>query len=167
MRESRTWIGWVVAAGLVAGCSSLPRLSWPWSKPPPAAPASVDELTFAAGSGVAIPQYWSGNTLVLDLSAAPASGAAVATPTYARGWPMRMAVRTWPGRFSVLEVRGAQRAVLPLTREGSAPVEIPIPPEVYAPGTREVSLSWGIAAPPPVVFPQAPDTPATPQSSMP
>ncbi|MGD9599755.1 MAG: hypothetical protein AB7V24_15140 [Steroidobacteraceae bacterium] len=167
MRESKARFGWVLVAGLLAGCSGLPRLSWPWGKPPPVAPAPVDELTFAAGAGTAIPQYWSGNTLVLDLTAAPASGAAVATPTYARGWPMRMAVRTWPGRFGALEVRGAQRVLLPLTTEGSAVVEIPIPPGVYPPGTREVSLGWGAPAMPAVVFPQAPDTPAPPQSSMP
>ncbi|MBV6418103.1 MAG: hypothetical protein CMLOHMNK_02887 [Steroidobacteraceae bacterium] len=149
----------VLAAGLTAGCSHLPRLSWPWAGKPAAAPIPVDELTFAPGASAAIPQFWQGNTLVLDMTAAPANGTAVATPTYARGWPMRIAVRTWPGRFGALEVRGAQRALLPVTTEGTAIVEIPIPPEVHVAGTREIALGWGASIAPAVFVPQAPATP--------
>lgn len=152
----KTGVAMLLAACLVAGCSGLPRLSWPWSKPPPAAPAPVDELGFANGATFQIPQYWQGNVLVLDFTGAPASGTAVATPTYARGWPMRLAVRTSPGRFGALEVRGAQRAVLPLTTEGAGVVDLPIPPDVYPPGAREVTLTWGASVTPAVVFPQAP-----------
>lgn len=148
-----------LAAGLATGCGHLRGMSWPWAAKPAAAPVAVDELTFAQGAGTSIPQYWQGNTLVLDMTGAPASGTAVATPTHARGWPMRIAVRTWPGRFGALEVRGAQRAVLPVTTEGAAMVEVPIPHEVYAPGTREMTLSWGPSIVPPVFTPEAPATP--------
>jgi len=131
-------------------------MHWPWAKPAPAAPASVDELRFASGATASIPQYWQGNTLVLDMTAVPAHGTAVATPAYARGWPMRIAVRTYPGRFGTLEVRGAQRALLPLTTEGAGTINVPIPPEVYAPGTREMVLSWGAPIAPAVAFMGAP-----------
>lgn len=146
----------VLAAGLAAGCGSLPRVHWPWARPLPVAPTPVDELSFAAGASAAIPQFWQGNTLVLDMTAVPANGTAVATPTYARGWPMRIAVRTYPGRFGALEVRGGQRALLPLTTEGAGTVTLPIPPEVYAPGTRELTFGWGAPIAPAVIFPQAP-----------
>lgn len=151
----------MLAATLAAGCASLPRLHWPWAKAPPAAPAAVGELSFAAGATAPIPQFWRGNTLVLDMTAVPVHGQAVATPTYARGWPMRIAIRTWPGRFGALEVRGAQRVLLPLTTEGTAIVDLPLPPEVYAPGTREIAFSWGAAVVPPVIFPQAIQTSPT------
>lgn len=164
MPRTKTLVGVALMAGLVAGCSGLPRVSWPWAKAPAAAPLPVDELTFAAGATAAIPQYWQGNTLVLDLTGAPVSGTAVATPTYARGWPRRLAVRTYPGRFGTLEVRGAQRALLPLTTEGTGAVDLPIAREVYAPGTQELTFSWGASVAPAVVFPQAPAPPA-PQTS--
>jgi hypothetical protein len=152
------WLG----AGVLAGCGSLPRVSWPWSKPPPAAPALVEEVSFANGASSPIPQYWQGNTLVLDMTAVPASGSVVATPTHARGWPMRLAVRTMPGRFGSLEVRGAQRVLLPLTTEGTAVVELPIPPDVYPPGTRELAFAWGAPVTPAVLFPQVPAPPPVP-----
>lgn len=156
----------LLVAGLVAGCGGLPRVSWPWAKPPPAAPQPVDELTFASGATVAIPQYWQGNTLVLDMTAVPATGAAVLSPTYARGWPMRIVARSFPGRFGTLEARGAQRAILPLTTEGTGTVDLPIPPEVHGRGTLQVALSWGASIAPGVVFPQAPTPqPAPPQPS--
>ena len=156
MARTKTLMAMVLAAGLAAGCSSLPRVHWPWAKPVPAAPAPVDELSFAAGATAAIPQFWQGNTLVLDMTAVPASGTAVVTPTYARGWPMRISVRTYPGRFCALEVRGAQRVLLPLTTEGAGTVDMPIPPESHASGTREVTFNWGAPVAPAVVYPQAP-----------
>ncbi len=166
MLRTKTLLGVALMAGLAAGCSGLPRVPWPWAKAPVAAPLPVDELTFAAGASASIPQYWQGNTLVLDLTGAPSSGSAVATPTYARGWPMRMAVRTYPGRFGALDVRGAQRALVPLTTESSGTVDLPIAPEVYAPGTRELRLSWGASVAPAVIFPQAPAPQApAPQAS--
>lgn len=152
----RTLLTMLLAAALTAGCGSLPRIPWPWSKPPPAAPAPVDELSVAGTALPTIAQYWQGNTLVLDMTAVPAQGSVVATPTYPRGWPMRLAVRTVPGRFGALEVRGAQRAVLPLTTEGTGFVELQVPPGVHPPGTRELVLSWGVSIAPAVVFPQAP-----------
>ena len=156
MQRTKPLLAMILVAAATTGCGSLPRIHWPWAKPPPAAPAPVDELSFASGASAPIPQYWQGNTLVLDMTAVPASGTAVATPTYARGWPMRLAVRTWPGRFGALEVRGAQRAVLPLTTEGAGVVDLPIPPGVYPAGTPEIALSWGTPVTPAVLFPQVP-----------
>lgn len=160
MARYEAWLGVGLAALMVAGCGSMPHVSWPWAKAPVPAPQPVDELTFATGATAPIAQYWQGNTLILDFTAVPAEGQASATPTHARGWPLRMAARTWPGRFGALEVRGAQRALLPLTTDGHDTVDIPIPPEVFAAGTPRIELHWGASIAPPVVFPQAPPAPA-------
>lgn len=156
MARNKAWLGVGLAAVIVAGCGNLPRVSWPWASMPEPAPQPVDELTFASGAIAPIAQYWQGNTLILDFTAVPSEGQVIATPTHARGWPLRMAVRTWPGRFGVLEVRGAQRALLPLTTEGSNSVDVAIPPEAFVAGTRRLELRWGASIVPPVVFPQAP-----------
>jgi len=167
MARIGTWIGMGLAAAVLTGCGSLPQLSWPWASAPAAAPQPVDELTFASGAGAAIAQYWEGNTLILDFTAVGSEGQASATPTHARGWPLRMAARTWPGRFGALEVRGAQRALLPLTTEGSATVDVAIPPGVFAPGTPQIELRWGASIAPPVVFPQAPPPASAPAGATP
>lgn len=156
MVRNRAWIGVGLAAAMVAGCGGMPQLSWPWARAGAPAPQPVDELTFAGDATAPIAQHWQGNTLVLDFTTVPAEGQASATPTHARGWPLRMAVRTWPGRFEALEVRGAQRVLLPLTTDGSDMVDVAIPPEVFAAGTPQIELRWGAAIAPPVVFPQAP-----------
>lgn len=149
----KKWISLVVVAALLSGCSALSRIGLPWGKAPPPPPPQVDELSFEGG---AIGQHWEGNVLVLDLTTAAAEGRVTATPTYARGWPMRIAVRTLPGRFGALEVQGAQRAVLPVTTEGAGSIDLAIPPEVFAPGTPRMELHWGASIAPAVVFPEAP-----------
>lgn len=160
----KKWMGLALAVVALSGCGTLSRVSLPWSRAAAAPPPEVDELSFAGG---AVSQHWQGNVLVLDLTAVPAQGQLVATPTYARGWPMRIAVRTVPGRFGALEVRGAQRAVLPLTTEGTGSVDLAIPPEVFVPGTAQIVLHWGGSIAPAVLFPEAPAAPQAQSSSMP
>lgn len=150
---------------LVLALGACGSLRWPWSPAPAAVPEIVHELTLQGGQ---VPQVWEGNVLVLDLSGVSSSGSLVATPTYDRGWPLRMSVRTFPGRFGALEAKGAQRAVIPLTTEGAAPVDLAIPPEVFAKGTPQVTFNWGASISPPVIFPQAPPpAPAPVGASLP
>ena len=133
----------------LGGCSHLhwPHWSphWPWHRTPPAPPAPVHELEV---SGAATPaQYWQRNTLLIDLSAASGAGNIVLKPAAGRSWPVRLAVRVRPGAFGELEIRGAVREVLPITATGASPVDLELPPGVYAEDTKQVSVSWGPAEP--------------------
>lgn len=129
-------------AALLAGCSGMPKLSWPWSKGPPPAPVPVQELTAESSSGTTLLQFWEENVLVLDLTSAPGHGSVTLKPAFDRGWPYRIAVRTIPGRFATLEARGSQRSIVPLTVEGAKPVDLAIPPSVYPAGTPQLELVW-------------------------
>ena len=42
-----------------------------------------------------------------------------------------------------LDVRAAQRTVLPITPAGSQPVVLELTPGVYTPATPEMTVSWG------------------------
>src|SRR5215471_13117572 len=44
------------------------------------------------------------------------------------GWPVRLAVRVMPGSLGELDVRGAQRVVLPIVPAGGKPVDLELPP---------------------------------------
>mgnify|MGYP000877905105 FL=1 len=145
----------IAAAALVAllaGCSSLPRVGslWPFGKKPVAAPQAVDEIVFEGADGVAapaFPQYWKRNTLVVDLSSAPASGRVTMKPRAAEGWPVRLAFRVVPGAVGQLEVQAAQRVLLPVNPEASAPVDLELAPSVYQRGTPQIVVSWGQSLP--------------------
>src|SRR5215471_14125375 len=112
----------VLAAG-AAGCS---HLHWPWHKQPPPAPQPVHYLEVSgSGASAVLAQYWKRNTLVLDMSGASGSGS--------------LAVRVMPGSLGELDVRGAQRVVLPIVPAGGKPVDLELPPAVYPPKTMEVT----------------------------
>jgi len=127
----------------LTGCASLQNMSWPWTKQAPPPAEIVAELTVEGAGGTAIPQYWSRNTLVLDLTGAGSRGSATARPAFERGWPVRVAVRVNPGQFNTLEVRGAQRVVLAVTAEGATPIDIAIAPSTHPKGTPQLELAWG------------------------
>lgn len=139
---------WLLAAG---GCSHLPHFSphWPWHHPPAPPPTPVHELDV---SGVDTPgsfaQYWKRNTLVLDLSGAPPTGRLVLKPAAGTVWPVRLAFRVVPGRFGVLEVRGAERVSLPITTAGHSPIDLELAPDMYRVDTAEITVSWGSAEAP-------------------
>ena len=59
-----------------------------------------------------------------------------------------------PGAIGVLEVRGAQRVILPISA-GGKPVDLELPPGVYTPTTPQLTVSWGAAVAP---QPQSPPT---------
>ena len=134
-----------VLAASAAGCSNM---KWPWHHEPPPPPAPVHVLDVSGtGASAVLAQYWKRNTLVLDMSAASGSGSVTLRPP-ADGWPVRLALRVTPGSLGELDVRGAQRVVLPIVPTGAKPVVLELPPGVYPPKTSEVTVAWGpVAAP--------------------
>jgi len=135
---------------VLAGCSHLPRLHWPWHKTPQP-PQPVQELVLAPEAGTAaasFPQYWKRNTLVLDLKDATGSGGITARPRPETTWPVRLALRVTPGTVGMLEVRADQRVVLPIAAGGGMPVDIELPPGVYAAKTERIIIRWGPMAAP-------------------
>jgi len=59
---------------------------------------------------------------------------------------VRVAIRVTPGAIGELEVRGAQRLVVPIPAVGTGSVDIELPPGVYVAATRQITLNWGPAA---------------------
>ena len=139
-----------VAAALLlalscAGCGQyvLTKPQWPWHHSPPPPPTPVHVLDVGGSSAAAVlAQYWKRNTLVLDMSAASGSGSVTLRPP-ADGWPVRLALRVTPGSLGELDVRGAQRIVLPVVPTAGKPVDLELPPGVYPPKTAEVTVAWG------------------------
>jgi hypothetical protein len=128
----------------LSGCSHLPSMHWPWhhrDAPPP----EVHELveTSESGASVSFPQYWVRNTLVVDLQGASGSGSVVLTPREGTTWPVRIAFKVTPGAIGELEIRAAQRTVLPITPTGTKPVYLELSPGIYVPKTPKITASWG------------------------
>lgn len=147
----RTYVTAVWLAALstvVAGCSHMPQPHWPWHHKPAPPPEVVHELliTTPEGADMPFPQYWKGNTLVIDLRLAGGQGSAVLKPREHTLWPVRMAFRVMPGQFGALEVQAHQRVVLPITTSGSKPVDLDLDPGVFIMKSAQVGLSWGPAA---------------------
>jgi hypothetical protein len=94
---------------------------------------------------MAFPQYWKGNTLVVDIRPAGGQGSAVLKPREHSVWPVRIAFRVMPGQFGALEVRAAQRVVLPITTAGTKPVDLQLAPGVFIMKSPEIAIAWGPA----------------------
>ena len=143
----------LLAAGMLglAGCASV-SAHLPWSHKAPPPPEVSTALTVATPEGAAVswPQFWQRNDVVLDMSGAAASGSAVIAPRAGLAWPVRVALRVTPGAIGAIDVRGAQRWVAPVPATGAATVDIELPPGVYQSATRQLTVSWGPAASPPV-----------------
>lgn len=136
----------VLGALLTLGaCSHLhwPSWHWPWHRAPEPAPVPVHVLDVSGSASPA--QYWKRNTLLIDLSAASGAGQVVLTPAGGNPWPVRLAFRVRPGAFGALEVRGAEREVLPIDSSGVSPVDLELPPGIYAASTPRITVSWGPA----------------------
>lgn len=131
---------------ITGGCGHLPH--WPWHHAPPPPPPPVHELDITGvNTAGAFEQYWERNTLVVDLSGARGTGGIVLKPAAGTSWPVRLAFRVMPGSFGALEVRAAQRVVLPITPAGSHAIDLELSPGVYTPTSSEITVSWGAAAP--------------------
>ena len=105
---------------------------------------AVHEVIIEPAAGFDAPQYWDRNTLLIDLSAAPASGQLALRPVQGSGWPVRLAFRVRPGSMDSLEVRGEQRVVYAVPG-GSKPVRLALDPGVYSPRTASITLQWSAA----------------------
>lgn len=150
---SRSGRARLCAAALVlcvaaAGCGHLSAPHWPWHQRSAPAPAAVHELDITGAAADAFPQSWARNTLLIDLSAASGSGSITLKPVAGSDWPVRLAFRVRPGAFAVLEVRAAQRLILPVAATGGAPVDLELVPGVYSAATPEMAVSWGAAPAP-------------------
>jgi hypothetical protein len=130
---------------LVAGCSHLSGIRWPWRHKPTPPPPEVHELDITAEGGTAanFPQYWKRNTLLVDLRTASGSGGILLKPRQGTAWPVRLALRVMPGSVGVLEVRGDQRTLLPITPDGTKPIDLELVPGIYTPKTTQIAVSWG------------------------
>jgi hypothetical protein len=136
----------LLAAGLLAtgGCATV-KSHWPFGKAKVAAPEPVQELQLqsaTADSAPAVLQYWERNTLVVDLTNVASAGQLQLIRDPARTWPVRVAFRMLPGRFEALEVRGAQRVILPVAA-GAGAVTSVLPPGAYDGSTTGLTLRWG------------------------
>jgi hypothetical protein len=132
---------------ITAGCSHMPQLHWPFQHKPAPPPEVVHELVITSpeGTDIAFPQYWQGNTLIIDLRLAGGQGNAIMKPREHTIWPVRLGFRVTPGQFGVLEVRANQRAVLPVTTSGSKPVDLELDAGVYIMKSPQITLAWGPA----------------------
>ncbi len=133
---------WAFAATavLLAGCGMLP-----WGKQAPQSPVPVQELVELAADGTpthAFNQYWKRNTLVLDMQGAATQGSIVLKRRDGAKWPVRLAFRVTPGSVGLLEVRGDQRMLIPVTREGTQAVDLELVPGVYTPSTQQITVMW-------------------------
>jgi hypothetical protein len=130
----------------LAGCASLSaHLPWRHRGPPP--PEVSTALTVAApdGSVLSWPQVWQRNDVVLDLSGVAGSGSAVVMPRAGLAWPVRVALRVTPGSIGSIDVRGAQRLIVPVPASGAGPVDLELPPGVYVAATKQLTVNWGPA----------------------
>lgn len=135
----------LVGVLLLAGCSHMSGVHWPWHHKPIPGPPQVHELVETGDGGVSVdyPQYWRLNTLVVDLRGASGSGSFVLKTRDGDPWPVRLAFRVSPGAIGVLEVRADQRTVLPVTTDGSKPIVLELAPGIYTPKTAQIGVSWG------------------------
>jgi hypothetical protein len=133
-----------VLLAVAGGCSAL---RWPWwGERSESRAAAVDELIVTSPDGStlpAFPQYWSRNTLVIDLQSVAGSGRARIAPKPGAAWPARVAFRVRPGAFGALEVRGDQRVVMPVAPEGADVRDLELAPGVYTSSTQALEVAWG------------------------
>jgi hypothetical protein len=130
-----------LCVALLTGCGHMP-----WGKRPAAAPVPVNELVESAADGTptqVFPQYWKRNTLVIDLQSAAASGGTLTLkPRDGAKWPVRLAFRVMPGTLGLIEVQADQRLLMPVTREGTQPVDLQLVPGVYTAKTQQITIKW-------------------------
>jgi hypothetical protein len=139
----------LLAAALLAsgGCATV-KSHWPFGKAKMPAPEAVQELRVEAASAESAPvvlQFWERNTLVLDLTNVAGAGQLQLIRDPGRAWPAQVALRMLPGRFEAVEVRGAQRIVVPVSA-GPGAVTALLPAGAYDTSTTGLALRWGAKA---------------------
>lgn len=146
--RSRVWF-LVGALSLAIGAGASGAFTWwPFKKKvtPPPQPVQVVGLQSPTGQPPALLQFWERNVLVIDLQTAGSSGAVLLTAPANGRWPVRISMRMGVAQFAVLEVRGAQRAILPVRAQGPSPVTIPLDHSVWTQQTPQLEVIWGAAA---------------------
>ncbi len=145
MTPTAARVGTLAALSLLAACSHLPRPHWPWHHAQTPPPQEVHELVISTPNGAPpnLPQYWHGNTLVVDMQSAGSSGSVTMQPREHTLWPVRIAFRVLPGEFGALDVRAQQRVVLPITASGTKPVDLELDPGVFIMKSPQMTVSWG------------------------
>lgn len=136
----------VIAATLLLGGCAAARTLWPFGGRAEAAAVPVTELALRLPTGSVAPvvlQYWERDTLVVDLQAVGSTGGVTLVRQEGRRWPARIGFRMAPRRFEVLEVRGAQRAVLPVAAGEATPTTAVLAPGVYDDATGALEVRWG------------------------
>ena len=140
----------LAAAVCLAGVTACGHL--PWSRKAPTGPEAVNELMESAADGTptqVFPQYWKRNTLVIDLqSAATSGGTLTLKPREGEKWPVRLAFRVMPNTLGLIEVQADQRLLMPVTREGTKPVDLELVPGVYTSKTQQITIKWEAYTPP-------------------
>jgi hypothetical protein len=116
----------------LAACSTVPA----------SLPQAHELVVTREGVTAEYPQYWRRNTLLVDLQGVGGSGRIVLKPRQGGRWPVRIALRVTPGEVGVLEVYAEQRSILPITRDGSKPVELELDPGLYASDTEQIAVAW-------------------------
>jgi hypothetical protein len=140
----------LVAGGIgLAGCTSL-TAHLPWGHKAPPAPEVSTALNVSTPEGAALswPQFWQRNDVVLDMSAVAGTGSAVVMPRAGLTWPVRVALRVRRGAIGEVEVRGAQRWVVPIAASGAGTVDVELPPGVYVAATKQFTVNWDTAGAP-------------------
>ena len=130
----------------LAGCVSVAK-HLPWGHKAAPVPEVSTALTVAAPDGATLswPQVWQRNDVVLDMAGVAATGTAVVMPRTGLAWPVRVALRVAPGSIGSIDVRGAQRLVIPVPASGTGTVDLELPPGVYVAATKQITLTWGPA----------------------
>jgi hypothetical protein len=128
----------------LSACGTMSKL-WPFGKKPKPAPEVVSEveLVNADGTPASYPQYWTRNTLVIDLTGVGGVGSVAARLREQTTWPVRVAVRVRPGSVQQIEVRGEERNVLPVSPDGTKPIDLEFAPSLFTPTTAAIYISWG------------------------
>lgn len=124
------------------------RSHWPFrghGAPPPQPVAELVVELPGQGAPPVVLQHWERNTLIVDLTSVAGAGHVTLRASAERGWPMRIAFRMSPRRFEELEVRGAERVLLPVATGSSEPVTAELPPGTYGADTDALLVSWGAA----------------------
>lgn len=145
---SRNRVLLVIAAALLLGGCAAARSLWPFGGPAAVAQVPVTELALRLppdGVAPVVLQYWERDTLVIDLTAVGSAGGVTLLRQEGRRWPARIGFRMAPRRFEVLEVRGAQRAVLPVSAGDAAPTTAVLAPGVFDDATGALEVRWGVS----------------------
>jgi hypothetical protein len=143
LRFARLGVALSMLLTVATGCSHLP---WQHKSAPP--PEVVHELVISSpeGAEISFPQYWKGNTLVVDMRLAGGQGNAVLKPREHTVWPVRIAFRVSPGQFGALEAHAQQRMVMPVTATGTKPVDLALDAGVFIMKSPQMTLTWGPGA---------------------